>query len=62
MEYVDLYLIHWPVAGKYKDAWRVLEKIYAEKRARAIGVSNFMVHHLEDLLTVAKVVPAVKCR
>ena len=59
MDYVDLYLIHWPVAGKYKDAWRVLEKIYAEKRARAIGVSNFMVHHLEDLLTSAKVVPAV---
>ena len=59
MEYVDLYLIHWPVPGKYKDAWKVLERIYAEKRARAIGVSNFMLPHLEDLLKDAKVVPAV---
>src|SRR5437868_1754506 len=50
MDYVDLYLIHWPVPGKYKDAWRVLERIYTEKRSRAIGVSNFMVQHLDDLL------------
>jgi diketogulonate reductase-like aldo/keto reductase len=58
-DYVDLYLIHWPVPGKYKAAWRVLEGIYKEKRARAIGVSNFMIHHLEDLLKDAAVVPAV---
>ncbi|BFP41045.1 aldo/keto reductase [Flavobacteriaceae bacterium GF1] len=59
MEYLDLYLVHWPVAGKYKDTWKALEKLYAEGRIRAIGVSNFMRHHLEDLLTEASVVPMV---
>lgn len=59
LEYLDLYLIHWPVAGKYTETWRALEKLYAEKRIRAIGVSNFMQHHLEDLLTTAEVVPMV---
>jgi diketogulonate reductase-like aldo/keto reductase len=58
LEYVDLYLIHWPVAGKRLDSWRALERIFEEKRARAIGVSNFMVPHLEELLAKAKVVPA----
>lgn len=59
LEYLDLYLIHWPVDGKYTDTWRALEKLYAEKRIRSIGVSNFMQHHLEDLLTNAEVVPMV---
>ncbi|MFK7697648.1 aldo/keto reductase [Paenibacillus sp. HJGM_3] len=59
LEVLDLYLIHWPVKGKYKDTWRALEKLYADGRVRAIGVSNFHVHHLEDLLQDAKVVPAV---
>ena len=59
LDYLDLYLIHWPVDGKYKDTWRALEKLYAEKRIRAIGVSNFMQHHLEDLLSTATVVPMV---
>lgn len=59
LDYVDLYLIHWPVAGKYKDSWRALEEIYASGRAKAIGVSNFQPHHLDDLLTDAKVVPVV---
>lgn len=59
VDYLDLYLIHWPVAGKYKDTWRALEKLYKENRIRAIGVSNFMQHHLEDLLTDAAVVPMV---
>lgn len=58
-DYLDLYLIHWPVAGKYKDTWKALEQLYAEKRIRAIGVSNFMQHHLEDLLEEAEVVPMV---
>ncbi|KFN09116.1 hypothetical protein DJ90_2673 [Paenibacillus macerans] len=57
--YIDLFLVHWPVKGKYKDTWRALEKIYAEGKVRAIGVSNFQIHHLEDLLADAKVVPAV---
>ncbi|MDR3052162.1 MAG: aldo/keto reductase [Oscillospiraceae bacterium] len=56
---VDLYLIHWPVAGKYNESWKVLEQIYADGLARAIGVSNFHRSHLDDLLTVAKVTPAV---
>ena len=59
MDYVDLYLVHWPVKGKYKEAWRAMERIYSEGRAKAIGVSNFMVHHLEDLLAGAGVVPMV---
>jgi len=58
-DYVDLYLIHWPVDRKRLDSWRALEKIFADKRARAIGVSNFLVPHLEELLAKAKVVPAV---
>ncbi|MBT8204982.1 MAG: aldo/keto reductase [Eudoraea sp.] len=58
-EYLDLYLIHWPVAGKYKETWKALERLYAEKRIRAIGVSNFMQHHLQDLLDGVEVVPMV---
>lgn len=59
LNYLDLYLIHWPVKGKYKETWRALEELYSEKRLRAIGVSNFMKHHLEDLLTDAEIVPMV---
>ena len=59
LEYIDLYLIHWPLADKRLDSWRALEKIFGEKRARAIGVSNYMVPHLKELLEHAKVVPAV---
>jgi len=57
MDYVDLYLVHWPVKGKYKETWRALETIYQEGRAKAIGVSNFLIHHLEDLLQTATVKP-----
>src|SRR5690606_2008460 len=59
MEYVDLYLIHWPVKGKYKETWRALETLYREGRVRAIGVSNFQVHHLEDLMADAEIKPMV---
>jgi len=59
MEYVDLYLVHWPVKGKYKETWQAMEAIYRGGRARAIGVSNFLVHHLEDLLPSAEIVPMV---
>jgi methylglyoxal/glyoxal reductase len=59
LEYLDLYLIHWPVAGKYKEAWRALEALYKEGRVRAIGVSNFQVHQLEDLMKDAEVKPMV---
>ncbi len=59
MDYVDLYLIHWPVKGYYQETWKEMEKIYQSGRAKAIGVSNFMVHHLEDILRDCTVVPAV---
>ncbi|MCO7175819.1 aldo/keto reductase [Sporolactobacillus kofuensis] len=59
LDYLDLYLIHWPVAGKYKDTWRAMEQLYKEGKVRAIGVSNFQIHHLEDLLKDAEVVPVV---
>ena len=59
LEYVDLYLLHWPVPGRRLESWAALEEIYASGRARAIGVSNFMTHHLDELLARAKVVPAV---
>jgi diketogulonate reductase-like aldo/keto reductase len=59
LDYLDLYLIHWPVPGKYIDTWKALEKIYEEKRVRAIGVSNFHIHHLQDILHIATVKPMV---
>lgn len=59
LDYVDLYLIHWPVTGKRIESWRALERIKAEGRARHIGVSNFLVPHLEELLAKANEPPAV---
>lgn len=59
LDYLDLYLIHWPVQGKYKEAWRALEYLYKQGRVRTIGVSNFQVHHLEDILKDAEIKPMV---
>lgn len=59
LEYLDLYLIHWPVKGKYNEAWRALETLYKEGRVKAIGVSNFHIHHLEDLMQTATIKPMV---
>lgn len=59
MDYVDLLLIHWPVKDKYKDTWRALEKIYRDGKAKAIGVSNFQIHHLEDVMASAEIMPMV---
>ncbi|MDO5523640.1 MAG: aldo/keto reductase [Bacteroidia bacterium] len=56
--YVDLYLVHWVVKGKHVSAWREMETIYASGKAKAIGVSNHLQHHLEDILDVAGVIPA----
>lgn len=61
MEYIDLYLIHWPTprAGNITETWKAMEKLYTDKRVRAIGVSNFKPTHLRELLDSADVVPAV---
>lgn len=61
LDYLDLYLIHWPCPGKdlYVDTWRALEELYSRGKVRAIGVSNFQRHHLEKLLSQTEVVPAV---
>jgi diketogulonate reductase-like aldo/keto reductase len=58
-DYVDLYLIHWPVPGKRRDSWRALERAFADGKARAIGVSNYMVPHLREILGEAKIAPHV---
>lgn len=59
LDYIDLYLIHWPKTGTYKETWKAFEKLHADKKIRAIGVSNFKPRHLEELLKTANVVPAV---
>ncbi|MFF2371763.1 aldo/keto reductase [Agromyces sp. NPDC058110] len=61
LEQLDLYLIHWPTPdrGRYLDTWRALERLLADGRTRAIGVSNFEPEHLERLIAASDVVPAV---
>ena len=59
LDYLDLYLIHWPVKGKYKDTWRALETLYNAGKIRAIGVSNFHVHHLQDLFQSSMIKPMI---
>jgi diketogulonate reductase-like aldo/keto reductase len=67
LEYLDLYLIHWPNPPMFRDrwqeanaeTWKALEALYTAGRVRAIGVSNFRRHHIDALLKTAKVVPAV---
>ena len=67
MDYVDLYLIHWPVTKDYadtwqsriKETWKAMEKLYKEGKIRAIGVSNFLVHHLEELMSNCEIKPMV---
>lgn len=59
LDYLDLYLVHWPVMGKYVDTWKALEYLYKQGKVKAIGVSNFLQHHLEDVLEVCEIVPMV---
>lgn len=59
LDYVDMYLIHWPVQEYYHNTWKVLEKIYESGKAKSIGVSNFLPHHLDDLLEQTGIVPAL---
>lgn len=58
-DYVDMYLIHWPVKSKYKETYRAMERIYNSGRAKAIGVCNFDTPQLEDLMEHAELVPAL---
>ena len=59
LEYVDLYLVHWPIPLMPKSVWQAMEKIYASKQARAVGISNYGIGDIEKLLEYASVVPAV---
>ncbi|OJG87502.1 aldo/keto reductase [Enterococcus saccharolyticus] len=59
LDYLDLYLIHWPGIDAFEEAWRALEALYAEGKIKAIGVSNFQIHHLEKLASFAKVMPVL---
>ncbi len=59
LDYLDLYLIHWAVPGKYLETWRALEKLYRDGRVRAIGVANFMPEHLKDVMDHSEVKPMV---
>lgn len=62
LDYLDMYLIHWPAPKRgllYVDSWRAMEKLQAEGLIRSIGVSNFHGHHIDEILKVSSVVPAV---
>lgn len=50
LDYIDLYLIHWPQPGTRNETWRALMNLYDEKKTRSIGVSNYTIHHLEELI------------
>ena len=59
LDYIDLYLIHWPVKEKFKETWKALEKLYRDGFVRAIGVSNFNIHHLEELINSSSINPMI---
>jgi len=59
LDYLDLYLIHWPATSKRHDSWRAFEKLYQDGQIKAAGVANYTVEHLEDLATRSELTPAV---
>ncbi|MEJ2673113.1 MAG: aldo/keto reductase [Deltaproteobacteria bacterium] len=59
IDYLDLYLIHWPVPGLRHQTWKAMEQLYSEGKCRAIGVSNYTIRHLQELLAESKTVPAI---
>jgi len=58
-DYLDLYLIHWPKGKRSVESWKALEEIYEKGKAKAIGISNFLVYHLDEFLPECKITPAV---
>lgn len=58
-DYLDLYLIHWPKGNRSVETWKAMEELYGKGKIKAIGISNFLVHHLEDFLPECNVTPAV---
>ncbi|MFB7159589.1 aldo/keto reductase [Lysinibacillus sp. NPDC056232] len=59
LDYLDLYLIHWPGKNKFAEAWRALEDLYDQGKIKAIGVCNFHVSHLQALLKIARIKPVI---
>jgi methylglyoxal/glyoxal reductase len=59
MDYVDLYLVHWPIKGTHLDAWQAAVRLYEDERVRAVGVSNYTPRHLQEVEGVSALVPAV---
>lgn len=59
LDYVDLYLVHWPIKDKYVSIWKDMEKIAATDKVRAVGVSNYQENHLKEILDLRSLVPAV---
>ena len=59
LDYLDLYLIHWPVEGKFIESWKALETLYKTGKVKAIGMSNFQIHHLKEVIKIAEIMPMV---
>ncbi|WP_088071252.1 aldo/keto reductase [Gottfriedia luciferensis] len=59
LDYLDLYLIHWPVEGKFVESWKALETLYKNGKVKAIGMSNFQIHHLKEVIANAEIMPMV---
>ncbi len=59
LDYLDLYLIHWPVEGKYVESWKALETLYKTGKVKAIGMSNFQIHHLKEVMANAEIMPMI---
>lgn len=59
VDYVDLYLMHWPVTGKYLLSWKTMERLYKEGKCKAIGVCNCNIRHLKELEEIAEIMPMV---